>query len=438
MVAASETTHCYTHFGAASDLFWYRSKEILLSGPAGTGKSRACLEKLHACAQRYPNMRGLMVRKTLVSLVGAGIVTYKAKVLHPLDGVRFFGGSKDEPASYRYPNGSRIVIGGLDKSEKVMSTEYDMIYVQEATEATEQDWEDLTTRLRNQVMPYQQLIADCNPQHPTHWLKLRCDREQTRMLHSRHEDNPTVTEEYLNTLRALTGVRRARLYEGIWSAAEGIVYDSFDERTHIVDAPPAHPRSYFAAQDWGYTNPGVLGVFAEDGDGRLYLVAEHYMTGQTVDAWWVPRAKALHERYHFQSIQCDPSEPDFIQQYVSAGLPAVKATNAIAPGVGAVRTRLDDRRLFFVRDALLERDESLVAEYRPFSVTQEFSSYVWPKDVTGRVVKEVPQGGVDHGMDMIRYAVAHRDLDGGTPYAGAVAPPRPVTSAIQRGYRPFG
>jgi PBSX family phage terminase large subunit len=368
MVVASETktTLTYTHYGAASDLFWYRSKEILMGGPAGTGKSRACLEKLHACAQHYPGMRGLMVRKTLVSLVGAGIVTYKAKVLHPLDGVRFFGGSKDEPASYRYPNGSRIVIGGLDKSEKVMSTEYDMIYVQEATETTEQDWEDLTTRLRNHVMPYQQLMADCNPQQPTHWLKLRCDRGQTRMLYSRHEDNPTVTEEYLNTLRALTGVRRARLYEGIWAAAEGIVYDEYDERIHLVDAAPAGLRNVFAAQDWGYTNPGVLGVFGEDGDGRLFLVAELYMTGQTVDKWWVPRVVALHKQYRFQSIQCDPSEPAYIQQYVSAGLPAVKGINAIAPGVGVVRTRLTDRRVFFVRDALRERDEALVAAHLPF------------------------------------------------------------------------
>jgi hypothetical protein len=431
MVAASEITHAYTHYGAASDLFWYRTKEVLMGGPAGTGKSRACLEKLHACAQRYPGMRGLMVRKTLTSLVGAGIVTYKAKVLHPLDGVKFFGGSKDEPASYRYPNGSRIVVGGLDKSEKVMSTEYDMIYVQEATEITEQDWEDLTTRLRNHVLPYQQLMADCNPQEPTHWLKLRCDRGQTRMLHSRHEDNPTVTEEYLNTLRALTGVRRARLYEGIWAAAEGIVYENYDERAHVIDAAPAGLRNYFAAQDWGYTNPGVLGVFGEDGDGRLYEVAEYYMTGVTVDAWWVPRVVALHQRYRFRSIQCDPSEPDYIQQYVSAGLPAVKAINAIAPGVGVVRTRLDSNRLFFVRDALIERDEALVAQHLPFVSRQEFAGYVWPKDVAGRVVKETPAPGIDHGMDMVRYAVASKDI---TPARSAVAlsgNARPVQSFKQ-------
>ena len=65
-----------------------------------------------------------------------------------------------------------------------MSTEYDMIYVQEATELTEDDWEALTTRLRNGRAPIQQLIADCNPAEPTHWLKARCDSGQTRMLNT--------------------------------------------------------------------------------------------------------------------------------------------------------------------------------------------------------------------------------------------------------------
>ena len=44
-----------------------------------------------------------------------------------------------------------------------MSTECDMISRQEATELELADWLALTTRLRNGVMPYQQLIADCNP-----------------------------------------------------------------------------------------------------------------------------------------------------------------------------------------------------------------------------------------------------------------------------------
>ena len=49
--------------------------------------------------------------------------------------------------------------GGLDKVSKIMSAEYDVIYVQEATELLEDEWEHLTTRLRRAAMPYQQIIG---------------------------------------------------------------------------------------------------------------------------------------------------------------------------------------------------------------------------------------------------------------------------------------
>ena len=41
--------------------------------------------------------------------------------------------------AYHYPNGSEVVVGGLDKPSKVMSTEYDLVYVQEAIELFEND-----------------------------------------------------------------------------------------------------------------------------------------------------------------------------------------------------------------------------------------------------------------------------------------------------------
>jgi phage terminase large subunit len=118
-------------------------------------------------------MRALIVRKTRTSLTESALVTFEDKVL-PEHSRLTEGAQRRLRQSYSYPNGSNIVVGGLDDSQRVMSTEYDMIYVMEAIEATENDWENLTTRLRNGVMPYQQIIADTNPDAPTHWLKGTC------------------------------------------------------------------------------------------------------------------------------------------------------------------------------------------------------------------------------------------------------------------------
>jgi len=242
----------YEPRGAARDLFTRKDDEVLLTGPAGTGKSLACLHKLHLCASKYDGMRGLVVRKTLSSLTGTGLVTYRQRVLHLLDGVSFFGGNKEKPAAYQYPNGSEIVVGGMDKASKIMSTDYDMIYVQEATELSEDDWESLTTRLRYGVMSYQQLIADCNPDKPTHWLKQRCEIGKALELPSRHEDNPRLHDgcdwtpegyRYLRVLDNLTGARKERLRYGRWASAEGLVYDDYDAAVHLV--------SMRMLTDWG-------------------------------------------------------------------------------------------------------------------------------------------------------------------------------------------
>ena len=53
-------------------------------------------------------MRVLFCRKTLVALTSTGLMTLQEKVLKPEDSgqVTFYGGSKAEPASFRYSNGS--------------------------------------------------------------------------------------------------------------------------------------------------------------------------------------------------------------------------------------------------------------------------------------------------------------------------------------------
>jgi hypothetical protein len=234
----------YQPFGAALALMNCRAPEVVIAGPAGTGKSRAVLEKLHICAQNYPGMRGLIVRKTRESLTESALVTFEEKVL-PEGSSIALGPQRRLRQAYHYPNGSEIVIGGMDKPSKVMSTEFDFIYPQEAIELSEHDWESLTTRLRNGVMPYQQIVGDTNPDAPTHWLKRRADRGATVFLESRHEDNPVLWDGrradwtdigsvYIEKLDALTGARKPRLRFGKWVQAEGVVYEGWDRAIHLI------------------------------------------------------------------------------------------------------------------------------------------------------------------------------------------------------------
>jgi len=423
--------HVYRPYGTALELFQYRGPEILLSGPAGTGKSRAALEKLHAMMISNPNARGVMLRKTAVSLTSTALVTFKehvAKEALESGEVVWYGGSSQDAAQYRYANGSTISIGGLDKATRIMSSEYDVAYVQEATELSESDWEAITSRLRNGRISFQQLIADCNPDVPNHWLKLRSDRGRTKMLNSQHTDNPriyqgsTLTEygaAYMEKLDALTGVRKLRLRGGVWAAAEGLVYDEFDPALHIhkhIGEPPQTWRRFWSI-DFGYTNPFVWQAWAVDPDGRMYLYKEIYQTKTLVEDHAKAIIKAFRGRTREsapEAIICDHDAEGRATLERHLGRSTIAAKKDVSLGIQAVQARMRPRGdgkpgLYLCRDALEMRDQSLDDARRPTSTMDEIVGYVW--DRTGnQAPKEAPVKDNDHGMDAMRYAVAHVDL----------------------------
>lgn len=415
----------YAPRGAALEVFHRREPEVLLDGPAGTGKSRACLEKLHLAAMKYPGMRGIIVRKIRADLREAAIQTFDDHVLSPHDGVRKVGG--DNVSHYLYPNSSRIVVAGLDRDVKVMSSEFDLAYAQEATELDEEEWEKLTTRLRNGVMPYQQLIADCNPQGPAHWLNQRCNAGQTVRLSSRHHDNPRLwdgehwTENgraYMQTLEALTGARRDRLFMGRWVASEGMIYiDVWDPARNLIDnpwrggLPPVEWLRYWSV-DFGYTNPFVCQMWAQAPDGELYLYREVYRTQTLVeDHARLLRTLMAGDRAP-SAIIVDHDAEDRATLERHLGMTTVAAKKDVTLGIQAVSERLrpgpnGQSRLFIVNGALVERDPRLVDARKPTCTAEEIESYVW-SDSTRR---EEPVKADDHGMDALRYAVVNRDWD---------------------------
>lgn len=416
-------------FGGAKELFECDAPEVLIAGPAGTGKSRACLEKLHYHAQMYPRSRYLIVRKTRESLSESALFTFERFVLgleHPL--VQN-GPERRNRQVYKYDNGSEIIVGGLktsgkDTTEKIMSTEYDMIYVPEAIELTEEEWERLTTRNRNFVTPYQQVLADTNPSSPTHWLKRRADKKQTKLIESQHEDNPMLWDrlkkdwtekgkKYIAVLDALTGIRKLRLRFGKWVQAEGVIYEQYDPNIHLIDAFPI-PSTWrkFRAIDFGLVNPFVCGWFAMDEDGRMYLYRQIYMTKRTVK---VHSETILNysQGERIETTVCDHDAEDRAT-LAENDIPNEPARKAISVGIEKVQERLklqaDGRpRLYIFRDCLVETDELLVEAKKPFAVEQEIDGYVW-KDKTK---KEQPIDENNHGMDMLRYAVMYEDGDDG-------------------------
>jgi phage terminase large subunit len=437
--------------------FWRdKSKVILLTGSAGGGKSRAALEKVNGFMLKYPNATGLMLRKAR---------EYAGKSLVPMMRRTVTGNDPQiamlkSDSQFVYPNGSVLYWGGMKNDEQREALRsiggdgsVDIIFIEEATAFSEDDFNELLARLRGKAAPWRQIILATNPDAPSHWIYKRLILGGGATVYtSSAADNPANPPDYLETLASLTGVLGLRLRDGKWVQAEGAVYDDFDPKIHAVDyftPPPSWRR--IRAVDFGYVNPFVCQWWALDEDQRMYLYREIYMShtlvedharvinaytvGLPVEEWnaldgadqralsagrppaaWLDMDEderearlARVERIEATVADHDAEDRATLERY---GIVTVAAKKDLSLGIQAVQQRLrtqeDGRpRLSLLQGALVEEDDRMGKH--PRSTLEEFPAYVWKPVKDGEKAKEEPVDLDNHGLDATRYAVMYVD-----------------------------
>lgn len=388
---------------------------MLLTGAAGGGKSRIASEKVHAFCKKYPGAVGIGLRKAR-EFASKSVVFALKRAIGDDPSVHY----NASELTFYYANGSKIFIAGMKDEGQQQALRSingdgsaDIIWGEEANALTEADHNELLARLRGTAAPWRQILYTTNPDAPTHWIKRRLmDGGEAAVYYSRAEDNPHNPPEYLDTLKLLTGVQGKRLRDGLWVQAEGVVYEGFDDSIHVIDPHPIPPEwRRYRSIDFGYTNPFVCQWWAVDGDGRLILYREMYMTKRTVNMH-APQINALSKGERILATVADHDAEDRAT-LLEHGIRTIPANKAISPGIQAVEERLkvagDGRpRLYIFRNALVELDTSLDAD-KPTCAIQEFPAYIWPQGVDGKPLKEAPVDDNNHSMDCTRYMVMHLD-----------------------------
>jgi len=385
----------YTPHGGCREFFYCHDREHIAEGPAETGKTLAACWRIHMLASKYPGLNGAIVRKSYKSMVGSVLQTF-GRVIAGC-GVDIYGGP-NRPDKYTYPNGSVVWVGGMDNPDKVLSSERDFVYVNQAEELALEDWEYLTTRTtgRGAVMPYTYTCGDCNPAGARHWIRQRAASDTLRLIRTTHKDNPTLYDgdvltergrRVMETLGALTGVRRRRLLEGVWATAEGAVYDTFDAAVHVADRPASEMVRWMMCQDEGYTNPAVILLVGEDSDGRWHVAREYYERGVLQSAV-VAQVVEWYNEVGATVDAVDAAAAGLIADLRDAGVPAVAAKGRVLDGIQATRDRLaiagDGRPRLTVAPECV-------------NLINEFESYVW------RPERDEPVKENDHALDALRY-----------------------------------
>ena len=455
-----------------------------------TGKTYGALRKLDWLCRKYPlhpshpKPRFLMCRQTRRSMSESVLPAWENDVLWP--GHPAFRGStatRDTRTFYKYPKGAHVVVAGMNFPDRIMSAQYDGIFYFESHEGTLEEHLKLTTRLRNHAIPHpelpepycngwmedgrtlwtafregefreyenrfydgsplflEQIIRDTNPAGEFHWLNLRADDPHpadpdrtvmTRIL-SRHEDNPTITKDYLEQLDALVGAERDRLRDHKWVSEEGQVWETFERANNVIKGhlakdelgqhwlhserfeKPIRLKWFLAGVDWGYSiDPGVILVAGFDSAGRGYIVEEVHRLKKSED-WWAAEAVRLAKEYGIAYFMCDPSEPKHIDTFndrlQSEGHSRIAkgADNSILTGVALVRDAFvlqDDGRpqLYVLENALKEQCPILKKRKHPLSLLQEIPGYVYPKEEDGKPRKDKPDPACrDDACDTLRY-----------------------------------
>ncbi len=338
--------------------------ELLVCGPAGTGKTYPILTILHCLCADNPGLRVLFMRATRVSLTESVLVTFEQEVL-PADSCEGMsqGAQRSHRHSYRYANGSEIVLGGLDRNAtRILSTAWDIVYANEAIELQQEVWETIGTRIsrpgRDRRLGW--LIGDTNPSHPGHWLKTRCDSGGTALWDTTHQANPllhdgtTWTEAgiaYLARLARLTGPRRKRLLEGIWAQGEGIWFDTFDSEIHVnVAIAEFDPRlKTYLSIDSGVWTGAVWWQVREYPFTQITVFDDYLSEGLSAER----NARAIRAKGqpygYLQRVYTDPAGgarnpvgPTVIAEYERAGLTPLERwpLRSVADGLELVQSLL--------------------------------------------------------------------------------------------------
>ena len=285
-------------------LFEDQSRYLVLKGGGGSGKSVFAGRKVLERCLSEPGHRFLVCRKVARTLRESCFAQLRGQLSdhYPGSGAVVHRGE----LRIAFPNGSEIIFAGLDDVEKLKSI-YDItgIWIEEASELLESDFNQLDIRLRTQSPYYLQMILTFNPVSATHWLKARFfDRADPRATvhESTYRDNRFLTQEAVETLEAFkdTDEYYYTVYcLGQWGVTGKTVFDAKAiSRRLALRIKPEAVGSFLYQDDgrglsqirWVEDPGGCIKVYRPPEPGKPYVIGgdtagegSDFFVGQVLD-----------------------------------------------------------------------------------------------------------------------------------------------------------
>ena len=362
-------------------------------GSAGSGKSYTIAQKIIIRCCREPirvvvcRRYGTTLRNTCFSLMKEILTKWK---LTPYIKVR------ETDMNIRFPNGSEIIMLGLDEETKLLSlNNVSCIWVEEAYEVPKPIVEQLNIRMRGQAAN-QQLLLSWNPISKNSWLYNFTVEEppaNSIYIHSTYRDNPFLNAEYIAALDEME-VRNPSKYRvygrGEWGVdTEGLVITNWRAEEFDPLELASFGYEHRAGCDLGWIDPSAVIDTLYDRDTKtIYVFNEFYKSGCQLE----DLAAAIKDMDLTRTkLFVDAAEPRTIQYFRQQGINAT----GCAKGKDSVKTGYQ-----FLQDHLIivhPRCQKLITELENFSYIKSKQTGEWTEDTTHEW---------SHAIDALRYGYA--------------------------------
>lgn len=385
-------------------LLEYSKRYEIWYGGAGSGKSHFLAQKLiiKAINDKRKILCLRKVDKTVANSVFQ-ILKEQLSFFHLLDKCKV----NKSNYSIELPNGSIFLCTGLQDVERLKSTVgITDVWLEEATEMIQDDFNQLDLRLRHPTASAQTIYLSFNPVSKVNWCyklffndeyedenqkqELEKFREKCEIHKTTYQDNRFLPQAYVDSLLSLRATNPAyfTIYAlGEFGSLSKLVYtnwQSFEFNHKDING------ELICGLDWGFTNDTtafIASLLVEE-EKRIYIFQEWGDTG-LVNSEIADKIKELG--FSKSTIIADSAEQKSIEEVKREGLirikPSVKGAGSILQGIQKLQ------------------QYELIVHPSCRKTLEELKAYCWRKDKKTNEYVNEPEDRNNHFLDALRYSL---------------------------------
>jgi phage terminase large subunit len=376
-------------------LFKNQSRYQIPWGGAGSGKSHIVARKLlYRMLNESQIKHNFLIIRKVDRTIKKSVWTLMKNIISIWGLTKQFHFNQTDRTMIYKPTGSQFMFSGLDDVEKLKSIEgVTSIWVEEATELLQEDFEQLDLRLRGEFGCLKQIILTFNPISDQHWIKkifFDDPIDGVFTLKTTYLDNAFIDEEYKMVMnnKKKSNPRYYGIYAlGNWGTAEGLIFNNVTQR--LIKPFEIDGLNCYQGLDFGYTNdPTAFNQsYVDDVNKKIYIYDGFYQKGMSNAQIAAEITRMLAHKHKTVADSSEPKSIDYIKGKGVRMQGALKGADSINTGI----------------DFLLEYEIIVNAHLVEFMT--EFDNYAWAIDKKTNKPTNKPIDDFNHFIDGLRYAV---------------------------------